>query len=222
MDAAVEDIKTRNRFGDEELDRALAEQGLDRAAFRAQIRRELETYQVMQAKVRGRVKVSDDDLRNYYQTHPQEFGGEPEIHVRHIFLPLAGGRDARRGGEGPRRRASRCSQRLKAGEDFAQVAREVSKGPSAAGRRRPRLAAPRHDPEGARGRGVRAQGRPGLRPRARRARAPRREGRGRAALGGAKSFEDAKEEIRNRLLEEQVGQTRAQVSTSCARPRSST
>src|SRR6266545_3942623 len=91
VDAAVEDIKTRNHFSDEELDRALGEQGLDRAAFRAQVRRELETYQVMQAKVRGRVKVSDEDLKNYYQTHPQEFGGEEEIHARHIFLPLAEG-----------------------------------------------------------------------------------------------------------------------------------
>ncbi len=40
-DAAVADIKSRNHFDDAQLEQALAEQGLTRAAFRAQIRREL-------------------------------------------------------------------------------------------------------------------------------------------------------------------------------------
>jgi peptidyl-prolyl cis-trans isomerase SurA len=209
VDAAIEDIKTRNRFDDEQLDRALSEQGLDRKAFRAQIRRELETYQVMQAKVRGRVKVSDDDLRNYHQTHPQEFAGEPELHVRHIFLPLA--EDAPGAEEAKARAAGeRILQRLKTGEDFAAVAREVSKGPSAPDGgdlgwlRRGTVQRSLEDvafglKDGQISGLVRAG--PGLhivKVEARR-------------LGGARSFEDARDEIRARLLEEQAGQTRQQV-----------
>ena len=131
VDAAVNDIKTRNRFDDAQLEQALAEQGLTRTEFRSQIRRELETYQVLQYKVRGRVKLSEDDVRNYYQTHPQEFGGEPEVHVRHIFLPLP--EDASRADEQTvRGQGEKVLERLAAGEGFAKVAREVSKGPSAA------------------------------------------------------------------------------------------
>jgi peptidyl-prolyl cis-trans isomerase SurA len=130
VDAAVEDIRNRNHFTPEQLDRALAEQGLDKETFRAQVRRELESYQVMQAKVRSKVKLTDDDLRNYYQTHPQEFGGEEEVRVRHIFLPLAENaspaEEARVRGV-----AAKIEQRLAKGEDFARVAREISKGPSA-------------------------------------------------------------------------------------------
>ncbi len=209
VDAAVEDIKQRNRFDDEQLDRALTEQGLDRAAFRAQVRRELETYQVMQAKVRGRVKVSDDDLKNYYQTHPQEYGGDEELRVRHIFLPLAEG--ASKADEAKvRSSGERVLQRLKTGEDFAAVAREVSKGPSAQDGgdlgwlRRGTIQKALEDAAFALQDGhfsglVRAG--PGLH-------VVKVEGR---RVGGARSFEDAKEEIRNRLLEEQVGQTRQQV-----------
>src|SRR6266540_6429427 len=115
VDAAVEDVRNRNRFSEQDLDRALAEQGLDRAAFRAQVRRELESYQVLQVKMRGRVKVSDEDLTNYYRTHPQEFGGEQEIHVRHIFLPLPEGASAQ---EEARARAAgeKVLQRLRTGE----------------------------------------------------------------------------------------------------------
>jgi peptidyl-prolyl cis-trans isomerase SurA len=209
VDAAIADIKNRNHFDDEQLDRALADQGLDRAAFRSQIRRELETYQVMQAKVRSKVKVTDDDLTNYYQTHPQEFGGETEIHVRHIFLPLA--EDASPA-EGARVRAAgeKVLQRLRSGEDFAAVARQVSKGPSGddggdlGWLRRGTVQKSLEDAAFALKDGqvsglVRAG--PGLH-------IVKVEGH---RIGGARSFDDVKEEIRNRLVEEQVGLTRQQL-----------
>jgi peptidyl-prolyl cis-trans isomerase SurA len=209
VDAAIADIKTRNHFDDEGLERALAEQGLDRATFRGQIKRELETYSVMQAKARGRAKITDDDLKNYYQSHPQEFEGETELHVRHIFLPLPESAPppevakAREGGE-------RVLQRLRTGEDFAAVARGVSKGPSASDGgdigwlRRGTVQRELEDAAFALKDGqfsglVRAgAGIHILKVEARR-------------VGGAKTFEQAKEEIRNHLLEEQVGQTRQEV-----------
>ena len=208
VDAAVEDIKTRNQFSEEALDRALSEQGLDRKTFRAQIRRELETYQVLQFKVRGRVKVSDEDLKNYYQTHPQEFGGEEEVHVRHIFLPLE--ENAPAADEASvRAQGAKVLQRLKTGEDFARVARDVSKGPSAEDGgdlgwlRRGTIQKALEEAAFALKDGqisglIRAG--PGLH-------VVKVEGRRR---GGAKAFEDAKEDIRTRLVDEQVGATREQ------------
>lgn len=208
VDAALADIKTRNRFSDEDLDRALAEQGLDRATFRAQVRRELETYQVLQYKVRGRVKISDDDLRNYFQTHPQEFGGEEEIHVRHIFMPLPERASA---AEEAKARAAgeKVLQRLKTGEDFGKVARAVSKGPSAQDGgdlgwlRRGTIQKALEDAafslkDGQISGLVRAG--PGLH-------VVKVEAR---RTGGARKFEEAKEDIRARLMEEQVGATRQQ------------
>ena len=209
VDAAVEDVRNRNRFSEQDLDRALAEQGLDRAAFRAQVRRELESYQVLQVKMRGRVKVSDEDLTNYYRTHPQEFGGEQEIHVRHIFLPLPEGASAQ---EEARARAAgeKVLQRLRTGEEFAKLAREVSKGPSAQDGgdlgwlRRGTIQKALEDAAFALKDGqisglVRAG--PGLH-------VVKVDGR---RTGGERSFEEAKEEIRARLTDEQVGATRQQV-----------
>jgi peptidyl-prolyl cis-trans isomerase SurA len=206
--AAIEDIKTRNHFDDDALAHALGEQGLDLPTFRAQIRRELETYQVLQQRVRGKVKVSDEDLRSYYQSHPQEFGGEDELRVRHIFLPLP--EDAGKADEARARAAGeKVLQRLRTGEDFAKVAREVSKGPSAPDGgdlgwlRRGTIQKALEDAAFALKDGqisglVRAG--PGLH-------ILKVEERRR---GGERSFEDAKEEIRTRLLDEQVAQTRQQ------------
>lgn len=208
VDSAIGDIKSRNRFDDAQLEQALAEQGLSRAEFRAQIRRELETFQVLQYKVRGRVKLSDDDVRNYYQTHPQEFGGEPEVHVRHIFLPLPEG-----AGKADEQKARAVGEkvlaRLQAGEDFAKVAREVSKGPSASDGgdlgwlRRGTIQKALEDAafklEPGRISGLVRAG-PGLH-------VLKVEER---RTGGGKKFEDVAEEIKNRLYEEQVATYRQQ------------
>jgi peptidyl-prolyl cis-trans isomerase SurA len=129
--AAIEDIKKRNRADDKQLDQMLAEQGLTRAAFREQIKAQLESYNVLSYKLRGKVRTGDEDLKNYYQSHPAEFTGELELHVRHIFLPLAENAPP---AEVARAQAAgeKALQRIAAGEPFDTVAREVSKGPGAA------------------------------------------------------------------------------------------
>ncbi len=208
VDAAINDIKTRNKFDDGQFDEALEAQGLDRARFREQIRRELETYQVLQYKVRGRVKITDEDVRNYYQSHPQEFEGEGEIHVRHIFLPLAP--DASPEEEAKvRAQGEKILKSLKGGEDFAKVAREVSKGPSAQeggdlgflkhGTIQKQLEDAAFALKDGQISGLVRAG-PGLH-------VLKVEER---RKGGGKSYDEAKEEIRNRLMEEQVGTYRQQ------------
>jgi len=208
VDQAVEAKKTELRLDDRQLDEALSAAGLTRAAYRDQIRRDFEIYRILDYKVRGRVKVSDEDLKNYYQTHPAAFGGEEEVRVRHIFLPLAEDASA---AEVARATAAgeKVVQRLAAGEDFAKVAKEVSRGPGAdeggdlGWLRRGTIQKQLEDvalglADGQVSRLVRAG--PGLH-------LFKAESRRR---GGAKSFEDAKEDIRNMLAQEQSASYRDQ------------
>ena len=128
--AAIEDIKKRNNADDKMLDGMLAEQGMTRAAFREQIRSQLESYNVLSAKVRSKVKLSEEDVKNYYQRHPGEFAGEEERHVRHILVPLA---ESAAPGEVSRATLAgeKARERVAGGEPFADVAKTVSKGPGA-------------------------------------------------------------------------------------------
>jgi peptidyl-prolyl cis-trans isomerase SurA len=130
VDAQIDSIKQQNHFSDQQLEQALAAQGMDLPGYRDRLRRQLQNYSLLQYKVGNRVKVSDQELENYYKTHPQDFAGAEELHVRHIFLPLpekAPPAEQQRvealGGEALRR--------LHAGEDFAALAKELSQGPSA-------------------------------------------------------------------------------------------
>ncbi|HET9598703.1 MAG TPA: peptidylprolyl isomerase [Anaeromyxobacteraceae bacterium] len=129
VDQTIDEIKRRNNLDDARLDAALAEQGMDRAAYRKALKRDLETARIISLRVRSRVKVTDEDVRNYWQTHQNEFRSGEEVKVRHIFVVAPSGAAE---AEGARVRAEKALARVRAGDDFATVAREMSQAPSAA------------------------------------------------------------------------------------------
>ncbi len=130
IDAVIEDVKRRNNLDDARLDEALRAQGLDRASYRKAVKRDLESMRLVQLKIRNKVKVTDEDVKNYWQTHPQEFRAGEELRVRHIFMALPQGADTKEVAR-VQALAEKALARLKAGEDFGKVAREMSQGPSA-------------------------------------------------------------------------------------------
>jgi peptidyl-prolyl cis-trans isomerase SurA len=69
-------------------------------------------------------------VRNYYQKHPGEFVGEEELHVRHILLPLAEDATPMEAGRAVLL-GEKLRERIAAGEPFAAVAKAFSKGPGA-------------------------------------------------------------------------------------------
>ncbi|HET7754365.1 MAG TPA: peptidylprolyl isomerase [Anaeromyxobacteraceae bacterium] len=207
VDAAIEDIKKRNNLDDAALREALRGQGLDFATFRQTVKRDIEAVRVLQVKVRSRVKVTDEDVKNYWQTHPQEFQAEPEVHVRHVFVGFTPG-DASAEARA-QRKAEQLLGRIKKGEDFAAVARAESDGPSASdggdlgwlkrGTIQPELERVAFAlPTGAVSDVVRT--RAGFQI----LKVDERRG------GGELPFEAVKEEIRNRLVNEQAESYRAQ------------
>jgi peptidyl-prolyl cis-trans isomerase SurA len=131
IDSVVEDTKRRYGLTDEVLDQALKQQGMDRAAYRKAVKRDIESVRLMQMKVRSRVKVTDEDVKNYYQTHPGEFRASEEVRARHILIATPGGASADQDAKA-RALAEKALQRVRAGEDFGAVAKQVSQGPSAA------------------------------------------------------------------------------------------
>ena len=130
IDGAIDDVKKRNNLSDDMLKQALAAEGMTVTAYRARLRKDFENHLLIAAKVQNRVKVTDDDVKGYYQSHLPEFSGEEQVKLRLILLQVPAGAppedDARVKATGETLLA-----RLAAGEDFADLARQVSQGPGA-------------------------------------------------------------------------------------------
>jgi peptidyl-prolyl cis-trans isomerase D len=77
----------------------------------------------------SKVDISDDEIQAYYDDHPAEFQNPKTVEARHILIEV--GQDA--GPEEVAEAKSRIEvilQKARAGEDFAELAKQHSEGPS--------------------------------------------------------------------------------------------
>jgi peptidyl-prolyl cis-trans isomerase SurA len=124
VDASIEEIKKQNNLTDEQLREALRSQGMTMASYRADLRRQLLRFRVLNIAVGSRVNVSDDEVRSYYDRHMKD-GSNVQVRASHVFIAIPDGADAQVVAE-KRAQAERILQRAQAGEDFAKLAREAS------------------------------------------------------------------------------------------------
>ncbi len=79
----------------------------------------------------AQVTVTDEDVSEYYRGHLSDFEKAKTVQARHVLLKLEADADAKTV-ETARRRADDIALRAKAGEDFAQLAKQYSEGPTRA------------------------------------------------------------------------------------------
>jgi len=141
-----------SRLGDPQREQlqAIARQNLERLAARAgsmeklkeqlkqagssferEIEREKERLllaDVMEREINQRIVISPSEMVSYFQEHREEFASVKEVQIREILIPFReyGTRDE------ALEAANRVLQKIKSGADFAQLARDYSKGPHAA------------------------------------------------------------------------------------------
>jgi peptidyl-prolyl cis-trans isomerase SurA len=130
IDAYIGQIKQQNNLDDAALDLALKQQGLTIEGYRAQIKKEILKNQLVSRQIRQRVNISPEEVQRYYEEHQSEFAQPAAVKVRHVFFALpatAGPDDAER----TLGKVAEAKKRLASGEDFEDVARDLSEGPEA-------------------------------------------------------------------------------------------
>jgi len=113
----------------EALEAAIVEQGQSVEDFKASIADRYLTQQVLQREVYGRIIITTEEMRNYYEAHKAEFDRPEGVRLREIVL-LTGDRPAEEIAA-LRQRAAEALERIRGGEDFAAVAAEVSEAATA-------------------------------------------------------------------------------------------
>jgi parvulin-like peptidyl-prolyl isomerase len=124
IDQSIDEIKRQNNITDEQLREALRGQGMTMAAYRADLKKQLLRYRVLNIAVGSRVSISDDEVKSYYDRH-MKAGGNVQVRASHIFVAIPDGADAAIVAE-KQAQAKKLLERARAGEDFAKLAKQYS------------------------------------------------------------------------------------------------
>jgi peptidyl-prolyl cis-trans isomerase SurA len=133
--AILDNLKAQNKIeNDEQLVAALKQENMTMADLRKNLERTVIAQRVQQAEVFGRVALTEDEARKYYDAHMAEFTTPSSVMLREILVNVpvdarginAGADDAAKA------RAEEIRRRLAAGEVFEKLAAEVSDSASKA------------------------------------------------------------------------------------------
>lgn len=108
------------------LDNYFRQRGSSLAEYRQNVREQMITRALLQSNVYSKITLLTAEVEAFYQEHQSRFTVPAEVHLAEILF-LTEGKDR---GE-VRAKAEGVLQRLRAGENFEELAKEFSEGPTA-------------------------------------------------------------------------------------------
>jgi peptidyl-prolyl cis-trans isomerase SurA len=121
----LENIKRENNLAsDEQLQRALAQQGITYEGFVKQMEQNMLKQNIIFSEVGRKIVIDDSEIVSYYKVHQDEFIEPIEYTLKMIYIAQDG-----KSPEDIDSKKMQVNQKLEAGEDFGQVAAEFSEGP---------------------------------------------------------------------------------------------
>ena len=113
---------------------ALAQENMTMDDLRKQLEKQMLIEQVQRQEIGSKLSITEEEARQYYAKHPEEFTDSASITLREIFIEVpteTGGVSVAKDDEA-KVTIDGIRARVLKGEDFAKVAAEVSTSPSKA------------------------------------------------------------------------------------------
>ena len=131
IDATIERIKTSNYFTDEDLRNFLKQEQMTMEQYRQDIKEQILRTRLVNYEVKSKIVVTEEDIKAYYDSHPEIYGGKLRYHLRNILkrVPEFSTTTEK---DVVREQIESIRQRVENGESFADLARSISDGPAAA------------------------------------------------------------------------------------------
>lgn len=125
LDRAVQSVAAQNQISAEQLRSRLAAEGIDYARFRANLRDQILIERVREREVYQRIRITDGEVDRYLAQQNIATQADVELNLAQILVTVPEGGDdsvvaARKA------RAEQALARVRGGEEFGVVAREVS------------------------------------------------------------------------------------------------
>jgi peptidyl-prolyl cis-trans isomerase SurA len=131
----VDNIRKENKLDSEErFQAALKQENMTITDLRRQIERNVIASRVQQAEVFGKIGISEDEARKYYDTHPEEFTTTASVTLREVLVSVPNDGKALNVGldEAAKEKAEQLRARAVAGDNFEKMAADSSDAPSKA------------------------------------------------------------------------------------------
>jgi peptidyl-prolyl cis-trans isomerase SurA len=128
--------KEQNLTDDQKFQAALKQEGMTIDDLRKNVEKQFLVSQVQRDEVGSKLSITEEEARQYYLTHKNEFAEPASVTLREILIDVP---TASKGGQASlsvaaqdeaEAKAAALRTRILAGEDFAKVAAEASASPS--------------------------------------------------------------------------------------------
>lgn len=126
LDRALQNVAQQQRMTVEELFKSAEEKtGLSEVDYRAEIRRQVLEGKLLSQRVRGRIRITEEDMKNAYTRTLREERERREYRPSWIVLKIPAGATATQTAA-VEAKAKKVHAALKGGQNFADAAREFS------------------------------------------------------------------------------------------------
>jgi len=136
---ALENVKKQNNLNDDGLKTAMEQAGLTLEELRQNFERTWIMQGVQQSDIMGNMRLTEEEARQYYQKHPEEFMKPATLALSEIFVSVPAQTDSTGqptfnvgADDAAKEKITKARERVLAGEDFAKVVGEVSEAGSKA------------------------------------------------------------------------------------------
>ncbi len=128
----LDQIRIENKLASlDDLAAAAKAQGVSFEDFKAKIRNQILTQQVVRDEVGRKLQLSQTEEAKYYQEHLQEFQQPEQVRLSEILVPMPDNATPAEIVQGEKK-ASDVKTKVMQGGDFADLAKKFSGGPTAA------------------------------------------------------------------------------------------
>ena len=125
VDEFIGRMATERGATPEQIYAALQQEGVSRTEYRTYMESEVLQLRVLQARVRGRINITDADLQQAYRRAVREAADQTVPTVAHVLIGVAEDATPEQVAAA-RARAQEVARRARAGEDFSNLARQMS------------------------------------------------------------------------------------------------
>ncbi|MBI2875859.1 MAG: peptidylprolyl isomerase [Candidatus Tectomicrobia bacterium] len=128
---SLEELKKENSLTDAQLEQVLKQQGLTLEEYRKRVKEQMLGSRAVHLEVRSKVQITDQEIEEDYQRHGAEYQLPEDVRIQQIVFLCGADADSKEE-EKARIQAQHVLDKLKAGEDFTELAKKYSQDPSSA------------------------------------------------------------------------------------------